>query len=167
MTLEEFNALPEAEARSRLAACLDVPRWVDTVVAARPFPDLGALRSVAEVAASSMSEAELEQALARHPRIGERAGAGHDAAASAREQSGVDAGDRAVAERLTAGNRAYEQRFDRVFLIRAAGRDADEILAELDRRLDNDDDTERRETIGQLAEIALLRLEEVVGPWPR
>ncbi len=62
-----------------------------------------------------------------------------------------------------AGNRAYEERFDRVFLIRAAGRDASEILSELERRLGNDDDTERDETLTQLRQIALLRLEQVVG----
>jgi 2-oxo-4-hydroxy-4-carboxy-5-ureidoimidazoline decarboxylase len=49
-----------------------------------------------------------------------------------------------------------------VFLIRAAGRDAEEILAELERRLGNDDATERDETVEQLRQIALLRLEQVV-----
>ena len=105
------------------------------------------------------SDDELEAALARHPRIGERAGAGHDAAHSAREQSGVDRADAEVLQRLADGNRAYEERFDRVFLIRAAGRDSREILAELERRLGNDDDTERAETVDQLGQIALLRLE--------
>ena len=46
-----------------------------------------------------------------------------------------------------------------MFLIRAAGRDAEEILAELDRRLGNDDATERAETVDNLRQIALLRLE--------
>ena len=45
---------------------------------------------------------------------------------------------------LAEGNREYEKRFDRVFLIRAAGRSSAEILAELHRRLGNDDETERR-----------------------
>jgi len=162
MTPQEFNALPEAEARERLAGCLDLPRWVDTVMEGRPYADVAALLTVAEVAAGSMSDDELEQALARHPRIGERAGAGHDTAHSTREQAGVDAGDADVAARLAAGNRAYEERFDRVFLIRAAGRDAPAILAELERRLGNDDDAERAETVQQLREIALLRLEQVV-----
>ncbi len=163
MSLEEFNALPEAEARERLTTCLDVPRWVDTVAAGRPYADVAALRSVAEVAAGSLSDDELEQALARHPRIGERAGADHDAAHSAREQSGVDPADAQLRQQLAEGNRAYEARFDRVFLIRAAGRDGHEILAELTRRLGNDDETERDETVRQLREIALLRLEQVVG----
>ena len=61
------------------------------------------------------------------------------------------------------GNLAYEERFDRVFLVRAAGRDGDEILAELERRLGNDDATERAETVEQLTQIALLRLEQVLS----
>ena len=99
MSLEDFNALPEAEARTQVATCLDVPRWVDTVLAGRPYADLDALLAVASIAAE-LDDEELETALARHPRIGERAGAGHDAAFSAKEQSGVDQSDAEVAERL-------------------------------------------------------------------
>jgi len=157
-----FNRLSADEAKGLLRTCLDVPRWVDEVEAGRPYAGWPALRLAAEQAAASLTDAELRAALARHPRIGERAGAGHDAEHSAREQSGVDPDDLHAATRLAAGNAAYEQRFDRVFLIRAAGRSTDEILAELDRRLQNDDATERGETVEQLGEIALLRLESAV-----
>jgi 2-oxo-4-hydroxy-4-carboxy-5-ureidoimidazoline decarboxylase len=156
-----LNEVPEAEARAALTACLDVPRWVDEVLAGRPYGDAAALERAAATAAATLSDDELEQALARHPRIGERAGAGHDAAHSAREQAGVDRSDAEVLQRLADGNRAYEERFDRVFLIRAAGRDSHEILAELERRLGNDDAAERAETVRQLGEIMLLRLRQV------
>jgi len=159
MSLEDFNALPEQEAAERLRTCLDVPRWVDTILAGRPYGDQDALLAVARNAATEMTDDELAAALARHPRIGEKAGAGHDAAFSVREQAGVEASD---ADRLVAANRAYEDRFERVFLIRAAGRGSDEILAECQRRLGNDDETERAETIEQLTQIALLRLEQVI-----
>ncbi len=162
MTLEDFNGLSEADARQRLAECLDVPRWVDVVLTGRPYADVGALHTVASVAAE-LDDDELEAALARHPRIGERAGSGHDAAHSAREQAGVDPADHDVAARIAAGNVAYEERFDRVFLIRASGRTGPQILAELERRLGNDDDAERQETVQQLREIALLRLDQLVG----
>lgn len=161
--MEAFNALPEAQARARLAGCLDVDRWVDTVLAGRPYADRAALMKVAEVAAQSLTDDELASALAGHPRIGERAGAGQDEVASAREQAGVDPADAVLAGRLAEGNRAYEDRFDRVFLIRAAGRSGPEILAELERRLGADDETERAETVTQLREIALLRLEQLTG----
>lgn len=157
----KIDELPEDDARAALAACLDVPRFVDEVLAGRPYGDAAALEAAAAASAASLSDDELEAALARHPRIGERAGAGHDAAHSTREQAGVDRSDAEVVRRLADGNRAYEERFDRVFLIRAAGRDSEEILAELERRLGNDDAAERAETVRQLGEIMLLRLRQV------
>lgn len=155
-----FDTLPHDEATARLLSCLAVPRWAEEVATGRPYAAWEPLRDKASRAAEHLSDAELEAALARHPRIGERAGAGHDAAHSRREQAGVDPADADVAARLAAGNAAYEARFDRVFLIRAKGRSADEILAELDRRLTSTDTAERAEVVTQLREIALLRLEE-------
>jgi 2-oxo-4-hydroxy-4-carboxy-5-ureidoimidazoline decarboxylase len=160
--LPRFNRLPDDEARAELATCLDVPRWTDEVAAGRPYDSIVELEDVASRSAGSLTDDELESALARHPRIGERAGAGHDAEHSASEQSGVDRRDAEVLRRLEEGNRAYEERFDRVFLIRASGRDASAILGELDRRLRNDDVTERAETVEQLRQIAINRLNDLV-----
>ena len=61
-------------------------------------------------------------------------------------------------QRLAAANAAYEARLGRVFLIRAAGRSAPEILAELQRRLTLSLDDEEAVAIDQLREIAKLRL---------
>ena len=140
--------------RDVLLGCLSVPRWADDVLAGQPYDDRDALIAAADAAARELTDEELDQALSGHPRIGERGGA-----QSRREQSGVDptAGD--TAARLKAGNAAYEERFGRVFLIRAAGRDAEEILSQLERRLQNDDATERAETVDNLRQIALLRLQ--------
>jgi 2-oxo-4-hydroxy-4-carboxy-5-ureidoimidazoline decarboxylase len=162
--VERLNALSEEEARARLAECLPVPRWVDEVVSGRPYAGWHDAEQRAAAAAAELDDEELEAALAGHPRIGERpSGPEHSAEHSTREQAGVDASDAAVARALADGNAAYERRFDRVFLIRAAGRSAHEILAELTRRLGNDDATERAETVSQLREIALLRLRQVAG----
>ncbi len=160
--LDEFHVLPLDEVRARLATCLAVPRWVDDVADGRPYADLLELRERAAASAAELTDEELDAALARHPRIGERPSAGHDCDHSRREQAGVDPADAELAARLVAGNRCYEKRFDRVFLIRAAGRSASEILTELDRRLENDAAAERLETITALREIALLRLDKVV-----
>lgn len=162
MSLAEFNDLSDREAAAQLAACLPVPRWVDTVRAGRPYAGWPEVEAVASAAAAQLSDAELAAALAGHPRIGERATSPeHQAELSEREQAGVDHDDAAVAAALASGNAAYEKRFDRVFIIRAAGRSAQEILSELERRLDHDPETEREETVTQLREIALLRLREV------
>ena len=115
-------------------------------------------------ASATITDAELEQALARHPRIGERADAAkHDAEHSTREQSGVDPADDDVVRRLEEGNRAYEERFGRVFIVRAAGRSGPEILDHLRHRLDNTDELERAATIDQLTQIAVLRMKEMLS----
>lgn len=162
--LSDFNALGDGEVRRALAVCLPVPRWVDDVASGRPYDTVQAVLNRATAAAAELDETELAAALAGHPRIGERASSPeHQAQHSAEEQSGVDRSDPDLMRRLREGNLAYEQRFDRVFLIRAKGRTAPEILAELQRRLATDDATERHETVTQLREIALLRLQEVVN----
>ena len=144
--------------REVLLGCLSVPRWADDVLAGQPYADRDELLAAADAAARELTDDELDQALSGHPRIGERGGA-----QSQREQSGVDPSAGDTSARLAAGNAAYEQRFGRVFLIRAAGRDAEEILAELDRRLRNDDATERAETVDNLRQITILRLEAAIA----
>ena len=143
-------------ARDQLLSCLAVPRWADDVLAGEPYADRDAAVARADEAARALTDEELDQALSGHPRIGER-GPGKLSVQSQKEQAEVDPSDR-----LVAGNAAYEERFGRVFLIRAAGRDAEAILAELDRRLGNTDEAERAETVDNLRQIALLRLEALV-----
>lgn len=163
ISVEQFNRLPWSEATTLLETCLAVPRWVDEVASGRPYPDAQAVVASARKSAAGLSGAEVDAALARHPRIGERADAGQDAEFSRLEQSGVDPTDAATTEALAAGNRRYEDRFGRVFLIRAAGRSSAEMLAELRRRLDNGPEEETTEVAAELAEIALLRLEVLFG----
>jgi 2-oxo-4-hydroxy-4-carboxy-5-ureidoimidazoline decarboxylase len=161
MEVTSFNALPEEQARAAVAGCLGVDRWVDAVVHGRPYADVAAALERGRTAARDLSDDELAAALARHPRIGERReGEDAEARASRSEQAGVAAAD---AERLREANAAYERRFGRVFLVRAAGRSSGEILAECERRLGNDDTTERQETVTALRDIALLRLEGVLA----
>jgi 2-oxo-4-hydroxy-4-carboxy-5-ureidoimidazoline decarboxylase len=162
VSVDGFNALPDAEATRRMLTCLSVPRWAAEVAGGRPYADYAALAAQAEASAAQLSDDELSAALNGHPRIGERAGAGQDAEFSAREQAQVDRDDAAVMAALADGNREYEQRFGRVFLIRAACRNSGEIMAELRRRLSNDDETERADTVAALREIALLRLKDVM-----
>ncbi|MEV6286146.1 2-oxo-4-hydroxy-4-carboxy-5-ureidoimidazoline decarboxylase [Kribbella sp. NPDC051770] len=162
MDLRAFNSGPADRLRPMLAACCDVDRWVERVLAGRPYDDLAALTAVASRTAETFSDAEVDKALAAHPRIGDRAnGNGTEAAWSRAEQSGVG-DDASVRASLAEGNRAYEQRFGRVFLICATGLSAAEMLASLRERLGNDDATERAVVRDELRKIAVLRLTKVV-----
>lgn len=163
MNLQQFNSADLTAATEIVLACANVPRWAQEVVAARPFATVAAAVDSARTSAEPWTDAEVDEALANHPRIGERAaGQRLDAQMSRSEQSGVDPRDEAIAQRLSEGNRAYEERFGYVFLIRAAGRSAPEILTALEERLGNDPATERQTAAQQLREIACLRLEGVL-----
>ncbi len=163
--LGELNHLPADEAERVLASCCGSTTWVARVLAGRPYASGRQLLDAADLASSELSAVDVEQALAAHPRIGERAeGASTEARWSRQEQASVSDADAATRERLRERNVAYEQRFDRVFLVRAAGRTPDEMLAELERRLGNDPVTEEREVHEQLAQITRLRVERLLAP---
>ena len=160
----EFNDQPPDRAVEALRACNAAPRFAAELVAGRPFRDAETLVSRAEEVVRGLPWDEVALALAAHPRIGDRvAGASAESAASRKEQSTMTDADDDVRAALADGNRAYEERFDHVFLIRASGRSPEEMLAELRRRLDNDEESERAEVTEQLAQITALRVRRLVS----
>ena len=164
MDLLIFNQASSAAAQAAIAHCVAIPAWQRALVAARPFADVAALYAEAERMMQSWQGNELEQALRAHPRIGERAaGAGQEAALSRSEQAAMQHADSALQQAMLLGNKRYEQRFGRVFLIRAKGRSSEQMLAELQRRLNNDVASEQQEALIQLREITLLRLKESIA----
>ena len=163
-TLDEFNDEPADEAVQELRACNAAPRFAAEVAAGRPYRDVETLVARAEEVTRALPWTDVAMALAAHPRIGDRvAGSSAEAESSRREQSSMDDADAATREALVAGNRAYEERFDHVFLIRASGRSPEEMLAELERRLGNDEDAERAEVTEQLAQITGLRVRGLIS----
>jgi 2-oxo-4-hydroxy-4-carboxy-5-ureidoimidazoline decarboxylase len=66
----------------------------------------------------------------------------------------------AVRIALSEGNRVYEEKFGRIFIVCATGKSAPEILEILNRRLRNDAATELHEAAEQQRQITQLRLEK-------
>ena len=150
---------------SDLIACLGVQRWAEDVLALGPYETAAQLLEVAAEKATPLSAPEIDEAISHHPRIGEApVGSSASADFSRSEQAGLGEDDAVLAEQLRAGNAAYEERFGRVFIIRAAGRTRAEILAELERRLEIPNASELEIVGEQLREIALLRLEKLYAP---
>jgi 2-oxo-4-hydroxy-4-carboxy-5-ureidoimidazoline decarboxylase len=77
---------------------------------------------------------------------------------STEEQQKVGAAEDNVLAALAEGNRAYEERFGRIFIVCAAGKAAHTILDILQRRLRNDKQTELEESAEQQRQITSLRL---------
>lgn len=163
MKLSEFNTLDAGEAGELLLSCAQVDRWASEIAAGRPYASVEELAAATQECANPWTEAEIASALARHPRIGERAtGEDADAKMSRNEQARLGI-DEDIQRRLDAGNIAYEEKFGFVFLIRAAGRSAEEILEALDQRMTNTPEQERRIAAGELRQIAALRLEGMIS----
>ncbi|MEV4053927.1 2-oxo-4-hydroxy-4-carboxy-5-ureidoimidazoline decarboxylase [Amycolatopsis sp. NPDC049688] len=147
MLLTEFNT---TDVRPLLTECLAVPRWVDAVLAGRPYPDVDAVKAAANL---PLTSDEIRQAMAAHPRIGEKPASGW----ARSEQSGVD-----NADAFAAANAEYEAKFGHVYLVCASGRSGEELLEILRERLNNDPATELAVAGRELLKIAELRLAKAV-----
>lgn len=152
-----LDGLPLPDVRRVLLEVCASPRWADEVASARPFGTPSGLYAAADEALHGLSESDLDDAMAGHPRIGERG----DSAASRREQAGVSGEQTLVA--LAAGNLEYEARFGHVYLVCASGRSGEDLLAVLRSRLGNDPGTERAVVRDEVGRINRLRLERLVA----
>ncbi|MPZ00960.1 MAG: 2-oxo-4-hydroxy-4-carboxy-5-ureidoimidazoline decarboxylase [Actinophytocola sp.] len=151
------NADPEA-ARDAVTRCCSAPEWVGAVTTNRPYRSLDDLLNTSDDAVKQLTEHDIEQAIAGHPRIGDTSGGRW----SRQEQSGTHGAPDDVRAEMAKGNAAYEERFGRVFLICATGLSAEQMLARLLERLDNDVDTERAVVREELRKVNRLRLEKLV-----
>src|ERR1700712_95283 len=159
---EVLDALGDPAAEERLVACCASRRGGDAMLAARPFGSRAALLAHSDTVLHALSWADVEEALAAHPRIGERvAGAGREAGWSRSEQSGAATASSDVHQQLHWGNQHYEEGFGYVFLICATGLSADSMLTALRERLDHEAGTERRGVRDELRKNVRVRLEKL------
>jgi len=131
-----------------LLTCLNVERWADAL-AGHPFDTMLGLERSAVAAATPLTEAEVDEALVGVPRMSE-------SLFSAEAPVDPD-----LVRRGEAGCEAYQERYGRVFTIRADGRSVENIVTELERRLENGPAAELAEVANQLRGIALVRLREL------
>ena len=164
MDLDRLNALPTEEAIQVLLDCCASSAWAERLAGRRPFAGTDALLAAARQEWKALGPSEREEAFAAHPRIGERvSGDDRHASWSRTEQSGADDADRKVLDDLVECNRAYEARFDRVFLVFATGKAAAEMLALCQERLGNDPETEYEVASAEQEKVMDLRLRRLVG----
>lgn len=159
-TLEDLNALPPTWAERQLLDVCASRRWARAVVAQRPFDGPPELLRAAGRAWAQMGPEDWREALDAHPRIGEPDAGGERERA---EQAGAATADEEVRERMRVLNAAYEARFGHTFVVRAAGRDADELLRALEDRMANAPADELAVAAREQGEITQLRLERLLA----
>src|SRR5260370_39376809 len=114
-----------------------------------------------------LPESDWLEAFRSHPPIGEsRAKADsvtHSSAWSEQEQQKAASADEAMKLALKWGNREYEQKFGRFFIVCAPGKSASEILEILRRRLHNDEATELQQAAEEQRQIMRIRLKKWIA----
>jgi len=163
MTLEEFNALPPTKAEAMLLDCCGCARWAAGVSAQRPFEDRKALSEAAESHWQNLARGDWFEAFSRHPQIGEKAATGSESHRrwSESEQTGARVATEDVKTRLARGNRSYYDKFGHIFIVCASGKSAEEMLALLEQRLQNDPAQELAIAAEQQRQISRLRLQKL------
>jgi OHCU decarboxylase len=138
-----------------LTACCAARHWQELMRRGLPYPSTEALLAASDDAFDALEHSDWLQAFAAHsaigaPRPGDRTGTA--------EQAGMAGADAALRIDLAAANVDYQERFGFVFLIRARGRSAQELLEQLRLRIDNPPEVEFANACAQQREITALRL---------
>ena len=158
--LAEWNGLGLDNAAEVILPCNGSAVWATLVAYNRPFDSPAALFAMSDGIWRSLPEEDWQEAFDSHPRLGEsqaKAATEKSLGWSAGEQRATNPDD-VTREALVRGNREYEEKFGRIFLLCATGRSAAEMLAILRERMQNDAATELREAAEQQRLITQLRL---------
>jgi OHCU decarboxylase len=162
--LARWNSLQPGKAAEEILPCCGSKAWAREMVARRPILNEAALLAACDEICKNLSDSDWLEAFRSHPRIGDlHAPASpppQSAAWSSAEQQKVGTAGEDIKAALAAGNREYEQKFNRIFIVCATGKSAPQILEILRRRLQNDEKTELLEAAEQQRQIAHLRLKK-------
>lgn len=148
-----------------LRTCCGSRRWVDGMLARRPFGTRERLLASAREVWFALDRDDWLEAFADHPRIGDRealrtrfAETRHLAAG---EQSGVRGASDEVLDALARGNDAYLRKFGYIFIVCATGLSATAMLERLEARLSHGPDEELVIAAEEQAQITAIRLSKL------
>jgi 2-oxo-4-hydroxy-4-carboxy-5-ureidoimidazoline decarboxylase len=162
--LAHWNVLPAEQAAKEILSCCGSRAWAHGMASCRPFKDVHTLLATSDRIWRALSVSDWSEAFESHPRIGTAISAGKSSAQSlswsAQEQRRAAASGDSLKQALADGNREYERKFQRIFIVCATGKSATEILEILRRRLNNDETVELHEAAEQQRQIAQIRLKK-------
>jgi len=164
--LDRWNSLDVEAAAREVLPCCGSRGWADGLAARRPLATAEQLFEESDWVWASLPEPAWREAFDSHPRIGQqhaRAATAESLAWSSEEQRAAMSDEAAAKLALAEGNRHYEEKFKRIFIVCAAGKSAAEILALLQARMKNSAADEMLEAAEQQRQITQLRLRRWLG----
>ncbi len=166
MTLESLNALTFSDANEQFETCCGAANWVEKMNQNRPFQNKDDLYQKAESIWYSLSSKDWLEAFTHHPKIGNidslRKKFHNTKSISTNEQSGVNDAVESTLEDLAESNQLYQDKFGFIFIVCATGKSADEMLALIKIRLNNNVNAEMLNAAKEQNKITQLRLEKLL-----
>jgi 2-oxo-4-hydroxy-4-carboxy-5-ureidoimidazoline decarboxylase len=166
VTIEALNALTPSEANEQFKLCCGASNWVEKMNQNRPFQDGNEVYKKAASIWFSLSSNDWLEAFTHHPKIGDfdslRKKFHNTKSISKNEQSGLNDAEKSILKDLAESNQLYEDRFGFIFIVCAAGKSADEMLALIKIRLKNNMDTEMLNAANEQNKITQLRLKKLL-----
>ena len=161
-----INSLSAEQSDAEFRKCCGSRRWATKMTAERPFENVEEMVAAADRIWWSLESTDWVEAFDSHPRIGERKPVAAVASESLRwsetEQSGTRHSTQQTRDELTELNRRYQEKFGFIYIVCATGKSAEEMLAILRDRVDNDRATELRNAATEQAKITTLRLHKLI-----
>jgi allantoicase len=151
--LRLINAWTPRVAFRKFLECCRSGRWANEMLAARPFSSWNDVEQTAAKSWKTASREEILEAFAAHPKIGDHKGA--------EEQARVRTATEETLQELSRLNREYEARFGYIYIVCATGKSAEEMLALLRKRLENDPEEEIAVAAEEQRLITQLRLRKI------
>ena len=166
MTIESLNSLTNPEANKQFELCCGAENWIQKMNQNRPFQDGNEVYKKAASIWFSLSSNDWLEAFTHHPKIGDfdslRKKFHNTKSISKNEQSGLNDAEKSILKDLAESNQLYEDRFGFIFIVCAAGKSADEMLALIKIRLKNNMDTEMLNAANEQNKITQLRLKKLL-----
>ena len=166
MTLESLNSLTISDANEQFETCCGAANWVEKMNQNRPFQNKDDLYQKAESIWYSLSSKDWLEAFTHHPKIGNidslRKKFHNTKSISKDEQSGINDAAESTLKDLAESNQLYQDKFGFIFIICATGKSANEMLALIKIRLNNNANAEMLNAAKEQNKITQLRLEKLL-----
>ncbi len=167
MTLQELNKLSATNAFEVFFKCCGSTTWAKQLTGKRPFTSKEELIRVSDSIWQSCSKQDGLEAFTHHPKIGDIKSLEKKFASTKEwaggEQAGVNTATQNTLIALAEGNEAYLHKFGYIFIVCATGKTAEEMLALLNARINNDAATELQLAMNEQNKITHLRLEKLIS----
>jgi OHCU decarboxylase len=165
--INRVNSLPSEQAEAEFLKCCGARRWAVRMASERPFENIEQMVATADRIWWSLEPNDWLEAFDSHPKIGEKKPAAAVAKESLNwsesEQSGTEGSGQQTLDELAELNRQYQEKFGFIYIVCATGKSAEEMLAILRNRLNNNPAEELRNAAAEQAKITTLRLNKLTS----